>query len=637
MLDDVEDLLRAARTPAPSAEAKASAIAAAMTAYDRDSEKNPASTQGQHAANRLLGETLRTGRTIMKKWLMAGTAVTAALAAGYVGAGLQTRPMGLGTPTAQIETMASAPGTSGGNGAVTMDSHGPAVLRSAASPDEAVSVMMGPAREIAPYPSPVMDRMPLFEDRDRIKEIATGGLKSVAAEPVSTFSADVDTASYALVRSQLNMGRLPHPDTVRVEELVNYFPYDWPLAESAGEPFRPTVTVAPSPWTEGRKLMHVAIKGYDVVPEERPRSNLVFLVDVSGSMNTPDKLPLLKNAFRMLVSALAPEDTVAIVTYAGQAGTVLEPTPARDRDAILHAIDSLQAGGSTAGEAGIRAAYRLANAAFVEGGVNRVMLATDGDFNVGQTSDDDLKRLVEKNRESGVYLSVLGFGRGNYNDQLMQALAQNGNGTAAYIDSLAEAQKALVDEAFSTMFTIAADVKLQVEFNPAAVSEYRLVGYETRALAREDFANDRVDAGDVGSGHSVTAIYEITPKGSPAEMFGELRYGRKDAAGDAADASEYAHLSIRYKLPGEDKSRLIARPVTPDDEVADIGEASADVRFSVAVASFGQKLREVPALAGYPWSAVREMAAGARGEDPFGYRSGFLTLVSLAESLDRTR
>ena len=280
----------------------------------------------------------------------------------------------------------------------------------------------------------------------------------------------------------------------------------------------------PTPWNEHTKLMHVAIKGYDVKPAEQPKANLVFLLDVSGSMNEPDKLPLLQSAFRLLVSKLNPDDTVSIVTYAGEAGTVLMPTKVSERAKILSAIDNLTPGGTTAGEAGIREAYKLAEQSFVQGGVNRVMLATDGDFNVGQTDDDDLKRIIEEKRKSGVFLSVFGFGRGNLNDQMMQTIAQNGNGTAAYIDTLAEAEKVLVQDASSTLFPIAKDVKIQVEFNPAAVSEYRLIGYETRALNREDFNNDRVDAGEIGSGHSVTAIYEITPKGAPRQI-DDLRYG----------------------------------------------------------------------------------------------------------------
>ena len=395
----------------------------------------------------------------------------------------------------------------------------------------------------------------------------------------------------------------------------------------------------PTPWNANTKLMHVAIKGFDVKPAEQPKANLVFLLDVSGSMNEPDKLPLLQSAFRLLVSKLNPDDTVSIVTYAGNAGTVLEPTKVSERAKILSAIDTLTPGGSTAGEAGIREAYRLAEKSFVKGGVNRVMLATDGDFNVGQTDDEDLKRIIEEKRQSGVFLSVFGFGRGNLNDQMMQTIAQNGNGTAAYIDTLAEAEKVLVQDASSTLFTIAKDVKIQVEFNPAAVSEYRLIGYETRALNREDFNNDRVDAGEIGSGHSVTAIYEITPKGSPAKVIDDLRYGQAatDNAAGIANADEYAFVKIRYKLPDEDVSKLITTPVTRANEVPSFDAAGADQRFSVAVAAFGQKLRGADQTANFGYDRIMEIATAARGADPFGYRSEFLSLVRLASALGGNR
>jgi Ca-activated chloride channel family protein len=338
----------------------------------------------------------------------------------------------------------------------------------------------------------------------------------------------------------------------------------------------------------------------------------------------------------MLVGRLDAADTVSIVTYAGNAGTVLEPTKGSDKEKILSALDRLHAGGSTAGEAGIREAYALARQSFVKGGVNRVMLATDGDFNVGLSDDGALKRLVESERKDGVFLSVFGFGEGNYNDQLMQVLAQNGNGQAAYIDTLAEAEKALVEESSSTLFPIAKDVKIQVEFNPAKIAEYRLIGYETRALKREDFNNDRVDAGDIGAGHAVTAIYEITPKGSSAAMMDDLRYQQKPAAVDAG-GNEYAFVKIRYKLPDGDASKLISTPVTPADEIDGFSAAREDVRFSVAVAAFGQKLREETETADFGYDRIAEIAAAARGSDPYGYRAEFLKLVRLASALDAGR
>lgn len=471
---------------------------------------------------------------------------------------------------------------------------------------------------------------------DRVQQFNTNPVKRVADDPVSTFSIDVDTASYAMVRRSLKDGALPDPESVRVEEMINYFPYDWQGPQSRETPFNTTITVTPTPWNQNTKLMHIGIKSYDVIPAEKPRANLVFLIDVSGSMDEPDKLPLLKSAFHMLVGKLDPKDKVSIVTYAGNAGTVLEPTEVKDKAKIFDALNRLEAGGSTAGEAGIKEAYRLAKANFVKDGVNRVMLATDGDFNVGQSSDDELKTLIEDERKSGVFLSVFGFGEGNYNDQMMQILAQNGNGTAAYIDTLAEAEKTLVQEATSTLFPIAKDVKIQVEFNPATVAEYRLIGYETRALKREDFNNDRIDAGEIGSGHTVTAIYEITPKNSPAVLTDDLRYGKPNAA--AADAKagsdEYAFFKIRYKLPNEDVSKLMTTPVTKSNEIADAASASSDVRFSTAVAAFGQKLRGTDSLANYSYADIAKLGTGSRGDDAFGYRSEFLSLVRLADALD---
>ncbi|BCG87750.1 hypothetical protein MesoLj113c_38600 [Mesorhizobium sp. 113-3-9] len=487
---------------------------------------------------------------------------------------------------------------------------------------------MAPADQIAPQE----------ENRNRVQDFKTNPVHAALEDPVSTFSIDVDTASYSFVRRSLKEGSVPQADTVRVEEMINYFPYDWKGPDSASTPFNSTVSVMPTPWNGHTKLMHVAIKGFDIKPTEQPKANLVFLIDVSGSMDEPDKLPLLKSAFRLLVSKLKADDMISIVTYAGEAGTVLMPTKAAEKDKILNAIDNLQPGGSTAGEAGIKEAYKLAQQSFVKDGVNRVMLATDGDFNVGQSDDDDLKRLIEQERKSGVFLSVFGFGHDNLNDQMMQTIAQNGNGTAAYIDTLAEAEKVLVEDASSTLFPIAKDVKIQVEFNPNKVSEYRLIGYETRALNREDFNNDRVDAGDIGSGHSVTAIYEITPKGSGGEQIDPLRYGQATVNnGGVANADEYAFVKIRYKLPNEDVSKLITTPVTSANELASFDQASTDQRFSVAVAAFGQKLRDEDATAKFGYDKIMEIATAARGADPFGYRSEFLSLVRLASALGGNR
>ena len=379
--------------------------------------------------------------------------------------------------------------------------------------------------------------------------------------------------------------------------------------------------------------MHIGIRGYALDTGTAPRANLVFLVDVSGSMDEPNKLPLVVNSLKLLLGTLAPEDTVAVVVYAGAAGTVLPPTPAAERGRILAALEQLDAGGSTAGAEGIRQACLLAERNFVEGGVNRVILATDGDFNVGITDTDELESFIARKRESGVFLSVLGFGMGNYDDALMQRLAQHGNGNAAYIDSLNEARKALVDEATSMLFPIANDVKIQVEFNPAAASEYRLIGYETRMLAREDFRNDRVDAGEIGSGHPVAAIYEVVPVGSGAEQVAPLRYQRGEAAEtDTEFGDELAFLKIRYKRPDADTSILITRAVTTADAVESVDAAPREARFAAAVAGFGQLLRGGRHTGDYGYDDVIVLAQGARGEDPFGYRAEFISLVRLAKS-----
>ncbi|MFD2647229.1 von Willebrand factor type A domain-containing protein [Devosia albogilva] len=454
-------------------------------------------------------------------------------------------------------------------------------------------------------------------------------LKVVAEEPVSTFSVDVDTASYSYVRRMLEDGMVPEPDAVRVEELINYFPYDYPAPGSAEVPFRPSVAVYPTPWNPATQLIHIGIKGYEPpVTEDRP-SNLVFLIDTSGSMDEADKLPLLKRAFSLLVEQLSGNDTISIVAYAGSAGVVLEPTRATEKATIIAALDGLWAGGSTAGAEGIELAYRLAEDNLVQGGVNRVILATDGDFNVGIEDPEELERFIAARRDR-VSLSVLGFGQGNLGDDTMQALAQNGNGNASYISSFSEARKVLVEEIGGTLQTIAQDVKIQVEFNPAVVSEYRLIGYETRALNREDFNNDKVDAGDIGAGHTVTALYEITPVGSDAALVDPLRYGTE--AETAAASDEIAFLRIRYKQPGETISRLIEQPITPDLVAADVDEVGEDFRFAAAVAAFGQKLKG-SIHAGMSWDGIVELAQGARGKDEGGYRSEFVSLAETAALL----
>ncbi|MGD8830036.1 MAG: VWA domain-containing protein [Pseudomonadales bacterium] len=470
-------------------------------------------------------------------------------------------------------------------------------------------------------------------DREAYSHFDTNPVHLVSESPVSTFSIDVDTASYANVRRLLGQGVLPRHDAVRVEELVNYFSYDYPTPERADAPFSVYTEMGPSPWHARRHLLHIGIKGYEVPEAELPPANLVFLIDVSGSMQSPDKLGLLKSSMKMLTKRLAPEDSVAIAVYAGAAGTVLEPTPGRDRARILAAIDALTAGGSTNGGAGIRLAYSLAQQGFKADGINRVILATDGDFNVGTTDTEALKNLVEEKRESGVALTVLGFGGGNYNDALMQELAQIGNGNAAYIDTLNEARKVLVEEIGATLNMIAKDVKVQIEFNPEAVAEYRLIGYETRHLDREDFNNDAVDAGDIGAGHTVTALYEIALTGSGGALVDPLRYGPTEHRSARSTADEIAFLKLRYKLPDGETSRLITRAIDRDSIIGELNRTSDNYRFAAAVAGFGQILRGGEYTGSFDLSAAERLASAARGNDAFGYRGEFLGLVRTAEAL----
>ncbi|HMI40522.1 MAG TPA: VWA domain-containing protein, partial [Sphingomicrobium sp.] len=468
--------------------------------------------------------------------------------------------------------------------------------------------------------------------RDKFTTVAENAFKIVREAPVSTFSIDVDTASYSFVRASLNQNVLPQPAAVRTEELLNYFPYNYAAPPRADQPFSTNVAVIPSPWSPGRKLVRIGIKGYAVQRATRPRANLVFLIDTSGSMNEPNKLPLVKQSLALLLDELDPRDSVAIVTYAGSAGTALEPTPASQKQKILGVIDRLGAGGSTAGAEGIRQAYALAEANLDPKGVNRVILATDGDFNVGITDQGELKGFVERERGKGVFLSVLGYGMGNYNDALMQALAQNGNGAAAYIDTLSEARKTLVDEASSTLFPIAKDVKIQVEFNPATVSEYRLIGYETRMLNRDDFDNDKVDAGDVGSGQSVTALYEVVPVGGPRAN-GDLRYARPaPVAAQAAAGRELGFVKIRYKLPKAATSRLISTPIDRLSEFRRFEDAPQDARFAIGVVAFAELLRGGRYSGSLTYDDVLRIANGARGKDEFGYRSEFVQLVRAAKT-----
>ncbi len=453
-------------------------------------------------------------------------------------------------------------------------------------------------------------------------------VKVTAEEPVSTFSIDVDTASYGVVRDALNSGALPPADAVRIEEMVNYFDYAYPGPKDRATPFEASVRVYPTPWNKDTKILHIGIKGFDLPKKERPRANLVFLIDNSGSMAEPNKLPLLLRAFHLLVDQLKADDRVAIVTYGGGVTVPLQPTPGSDKVKIMAALSQVRAGGFTPGGEGIRVAYDLAKAGFVKGAVNRVILATDGDFNVGIVDPKALEDFVIRERETGIYLTCIGFGNDNYQDATMQKLAQAGNGNAAFIDNMNEARKVFVDQISGTLLTIANDVKIQVEFNPARVAEYRLIGYETRLLDRTDFNNDKVDAGDIGSGATVTALYEITPVGSKAQMSDPLRYG-KPVKGDPN--GEYAFLKIRYKLPGEKVSKLIERPVNDADEAATFAQVSEDMRFAASVVGAAQLLRHDPYIKDFDYDRAIDIANAAKGGDAFGYRAEFVQLLRLAK------
>jgi len=446
-----------------------------------------------------------------------------------------------------------------------------------------------------------------------------------AEAPVSTFSVDVDTGSYTNVRRMLKQGYLPPRDAVRPEEFINYFDYGYPRPRSAGQPFTLTTELAPAPWNARRDLLLVGLQGYEVQNAQLPRSNLVFLLDVSGSMAEPNKLPLVQEALRMLVNDLDADDSVAIVVYAGAAGMVLPPTPGNQRARILEALDALSAGGSTNGGEGIQLAYDLAQQAFVRGGINRVILATDGDFNVGVSDVDALKTLVESRRDSGISLSTLGFGQGNYNDEMAEQLANIGNGNHAYIDSMQEARKVLIAQRSGTFLTIAADVKIQIEFNPAVVAEYRLIGYQNRQLNREDFDDDKKDAGEIGAGHSVTALYELCFVDRDCRT-------QAEAAAVSAPLGTVAHelgfLKLRFKLPGQTQSELVTQAVARQYQ----GNADR-IRFAGAVAGFADRLRGDGSVKNMPFGEFSAMAASVRIADPFGYRAELVALMARAEQL----
>ncbi|MES2624962.1 MAG: VWA domain-containing protein [Pseudomonadota bacterium] len=506
----------------------------------------------------------------------------------------------------------------------------------AAATQQAADAMMANQSVAASY-APVMEMRPVYgppADTEKYADLVDNGIHRTGVEPVSTFSIDVDTGSYSNVRRFLSSGQLPPADAVRTEELINYFAYDYPRADG-DEPFSFATEIAASPWHAGKHLLHIGIQAVDAENTEHKNSNLVFLVDVSGSMESEDKLGLLKTSLKMLSRQLSADDSIAIVVYAGAAGVVLEPTAGNKTAAISRALDRLSAGGSTNGAAGIEEAYALAEQQFIEGGINRVLLATDGDFNVGMTDFDALKKLIEEKRRSGISLTTLGFGTGNYNDQLMEQLADAGNGNYAYIDNINEARKVLVDEMSSTLQTVAKDVKIQIEFNPAVVSEYRLVGYENRVLAQEDFNNDKVDAGEIGVGHTVTALYEISLAGSTGQSVDPLRYNNgTDVPESVADnGNELAYLKLRYKEPDGDTSQLLERPLLVSDIVDDMNSTSTTYRFAAAVAGFSQLLRDNKGLGDFDYEDVLGLAAAAKDDDEFGYRSEFINLVKTAQAL----
>ncbi len=469
-------------------------------------------------------------------------------------------------------------------------------------------------------------------DRENYAHFDDNPLKRVMDHPVSTFSIDVDSGAYSNARRMLNGGRLPVQDAVRVEEFINYFGYDYVAPSDRSRPFNIITEVGPNPWNSKTHLLHVGLKGYEVPKSQIPASNLVFLIDVSGSMRSDDKIGLLKTSLKMLTRELRPADRISIVVYAGASGVVLEPVSGSEKGKIIAALDGLSAGGRTNGAAGIRLAYAMAEQAFVPDGINRVLLATDGDFNVGTTNFEALKDLVEEKRKTGISLTTLGFGTGNYNDHLMEQLADAGNGNYAYIDTLNEARKVLVEQMSATLQTIAKDVKIQIEFNPDVVAEYRLVGYENRMLAREDFNNDQVDAGEIGAGHTVTAIYEVALADSAGQRVDLLRY-QKERSLEADRSGELAFLRLRYKAPDGDISKLIEQPIRKADLKRNLTDTSVDFRFAAAVAGFGQLLRGGKYMEQFDYDDVRTLASGARGRDAFGYRGEFVTLVNLAQSL----
>jgi len=492
-----------------------------------------------------------------------------------------------------------------------------------AAPAPAAGALYAPSRTMPGEPGRPWNT----EDYDLITE---NRFHRATDEPLSTFSIDVDAASYSNLRRFIRNGQQPPKDAVRIEEMVNYFTYDYP--RPGGEhPFAVITELSECPWQPRHQLLHIGLQGKRIPMDDLPASNLVFLIDASGSMDQPNKLPLLQSSFKLLTDQLRPQDKVSIVVYAGAAGIVLEPTSGSDKPKIKEAITRLRAGGSTAGGAGIRLAYQTAREQFIRGGNNRVILATDGDFNLGTSSDAELVRLIEKERESGIFLTVLGFGMGNYKDNKMQKLAGHGNGNHAYIDDIQEARKVLVEEFGGTVFTIAKDVKLQLEFNPAQVAGYRLIGYENRLLNKEDFNDDKKDAGELGSGHTVTALYEIIPAGVESDFLADvdpLKYQETQAG---SNSRELCNIKLRYKQPDGDTSRKLEQTVSA--RASRLSKSSANFRWSAAVAAFGMLLRDSGFKGEAHYPAVVELARGAKGTDPNGYRAECIRLMETMQDL----
>ncbi|MES2666779.1 MAG: VWA domain-containing protein [Pseudomonadota bacterium] len=660
MTDDLSALRAALKTaPAPDPAARAATIAQAMETYDRMQSSAQGSTDMPRPKTARTSPGVLAGVRAMLKSLTARPALglTTSLAALCVGVvvtwpfvtgPLVTGPLITGPlatddapPPPVAEPLVAEPSLAPtakraakeaplARTQMTEAETAPAPAAPAPMAEGRATIAQGMAPMIAAPEMAVADDMVQTlpaPQTEAYANAATNPVQITAETPVSTFSVDVDTASYALARSSLTAGQLPDATAIRVEEMINYFPYAYP-APTGDAAFAADIRVMQTPWNPDTRLVQIGLQGRLPAIADRPALNLVLLIDTSGSMQDANKLPLLKQSLRLMLPQLRGQDQVAIVAYAGSAGTVLPATPASDVAGILAALDRLDAGGSTAGAEGLALAYQTAAAMTETGEVSRILLATDGDFNVGVSDPEGLEAYVARNRQTA-YLSVLGFGRGNLDDAAMQALAQNGNGTASYIDTLAEAQKVLVDQLTGALFPIADDVKIQVEWNPAQVAEYRLIGYETRALARTDFNNDRVDAGEIGAGHQVTAIYEITAPGSPALSADPLRYGPAPLS-DAPppDGTELGFLRLRTKAPGAGTSTLTETPILADTLAAP--------SFATAIAGFGQLLQGSPYLGTWGWTDAITLATTTREDNRQGLRAEAITLMRLAQSLSKT-